>query len=1160
MASPRDQLLITLSEAASQQPEQIKAAEERLKQWEIAPEFYSTLLDIIFDRSIDVNIRFLGAIFFKNGVDRYWRKTSKHAINPDEKVKIRNRLLSFIDEAHNQLATQCAVIVSKIARFDYPNEWPELLQNLLSIIHSTITTISDSRTILIQKRALLTLHLVVKALCSKTMGPDRKMLQEIAPELLRNVAGIYVEHTNRFFTLVSSSKDIGDVVDLETSLSALKCIRRLVVYGFKDISKVDETKTFFLLVLEHLQKFHALRNAFQNSASPSLELIDAHITLMGKFYIELLKTHPISFIMTPGSVDVIQYYWKLLVTYGKSNEDPSYKSPVIEKYLIQALLLLKSIIRKSSYNHGLRDSKDQQVSEAMRIVDEQILTPNFVESCAELLISNLIILRKDDLIMWEEDPEGWINYDESDHWEHQLRPCAEKVFMDLLSQYRDTLSPKIVKLIENVAKSQTCDLMLKDAVYCAVGLGAHELYDELDFDSWLVNNLLIEVANNNPNFKIIRRRIAWVIGRWVCVKVSKENRPKVYDAMTYLINPEEDLIGFVPYLDRAVTLLTRLIGDVEQFESRMRILNCLSLIVERMEELIAPFAEKITNLLPPLWQAAHDEHLFKPAILLILTKLVQALRVESVNLHEFIIPIIQYSVDPSTDEYVYLLEEALDLWLAILENSMECTPLMFSLVPAVIGLIEYGTENFKKVLKILESYIVLVPEMIAQSYCHPIMDAFTRLLGDLNSEACRAIIQVIDIMLQTCPFQTLSETMIITGLLWKLLNSILSGSEEYPYVIVSYISILARIVIIEPQFFIQYVTIANQQYNLPQINLIEKVLEVWLDKFDNIGHPKQRKLNAMAFATIITTTNPTILGYLQQFIGIWCDVLSEIRESGGGDTLVYWQEEYSIESDEHDDTPETKRRRALLQRDPIHTTNLIRYIRTKIAECEAINGGSQLFNQNYIRTVDSTLLGQLICTPRTSISSQGLKMSSKHSTYSTRNIRYLRISEKQVLPLILYLKPEHINWFNDIIFQEVLSALQKLIPKKFSREKKKFGSDIYREGKFQFAYYFKNTDVRHSVLEKNKKYVFPSEKSTLSEEDESSQNLHDSFTNEKEEDEKPTLQVTYQGFNIFYKSLIVIVEPPGQIIEFGDNVKVASAMTIDDYLGQDDSETDVGSN
>ena len=47
-----------------------------------------------------------------------------------------------------------------------------------------------------------------------------------------------------------------------------------------------------------------------------------------------------------------------------------------------------------------------------------------------------------------------------------------------------------------------------------------------------------------------------------------------------------DSDGFVPYLDRAITLLTRLIGEVEQFESRMKILNCLSLVVERMDSLV----------------------------------------------------------------------------------------------------------------------------------------------------------------------------------------------------------------------------------------------------------------------------------------------------------------------------------------------------------------------------------------------------------------------------------------------------------------------------------------------------------------------------------------------------------------------------------------------
>ncbi|CAG8727291.1 11518_t:CDS:2, partial [Funneliformis mosseae] len=341
------------------------------------------------------------------------------------------------------------------------------------------------------------------------------------------------------------------------------------------------------------------------------------------------------------------------------------------------------------YFQELPTKGPNRLSEAFKILEEQILTPSFVETLAELLISSYLILRKEDLIMWEEDPEGWVNFDETDHWEYHIRPCAEKVFTDLITQYRDPLSSKMLELLGNAALSQSNNLFVKDAIYCAVGLGSHELYDVLDFDSWLVNNLLIEAANNDPSFKIIRRRIAWVIGRWVCVKLSKENRPRVYDVMSYLINPEEDLVvrmtaainlrnewdfdsdGFVLYLDRAITLLTRLIGEVKQFESRMKILNCLSLIVERMDSLIAPFSEKITNLLPTLWQVAQSEYLFKPAILVILTKLVQALWEQSISLHEFIIPIIQYSVSTNTEEHVYLLEDGLDLWLAILENTVE---------------------------------------------------------------------------------------------------------------------------------------------------------------------------------------------------------------------------------------------------------------------------------------------------------------------------------------------------------------------------------------------------------------------------------------------------------------------------------------------------------
>ena len=43
-------------------------------------------LQIFSEHSLEVNVRWLGVLYFKNGVDRYWRKTAPKAINEEEKV------------------------------------------------------------------------------------------------------------------------------------------------------------------------------------------------------------------------------------------------------------------------------------------------------------------------------------------------------------------------------------------------------------------------------------------------------------------------------------------------------------------------------------------------------------------------------------------------------------------------------------------------------------------------------------------------------------------------------------------------------------------------------------------------------------------------------------------------------------------------------------------------------------------------------------------------------------------------------------------------------------------------------------------------------------------------------------------------------------------
>ncbi|CAG8586179.1 1331_t:CDS:10 [Paraglomus brasilianum] len=949
MASPHNQLLLTLSDAASQQPDRIKLAETRLKEWETAPKFYSTLLDIICDKSINGDIRHLGIIFLKNGVDKYWRKTALHAISPDEKAKIRGQLLTLMDEEQKMLATQNALIIAKVARFDYPNDWPDLLQGLLNVIHTTMTAVSDPHSRLLQKRSLLTLHQVVKALCSRTLASNRKMLEEVSPELLRNVANIYVEHTNRFFAMTSNSPNSMDqmAAELEVSILCLKSIRRLIAHGFSDFSKVEETKAFLILGLQHLQKFYNLRKTIQDTSHPVFELADSHIRMFGKMYIDLQRLQPISFSLTPDAVDIVQYYWQIIVTDGVSyDSEPPTQPPGLEKIVVQGLLLLKGVIRKHTYGEAnprgflekleaVEKSTSSRLAQALSVVEGQLLTPKFVNSITENIISKFLILRNDDLNMWEDDPEGWINYDETDHWEYHVRPCAERVAMELFAQFRAALSPLILKLLESAASaSDPSSLLLKDAVYSAVGLGAHELYDALDFDSLLVNHLVMEAVNTDQS--VVDRSLG-----------QREN------LKGYEWDFEAD--QFTPYLDRSIELLSQLIGGVEHFETRVKILNTLSLIVERMEDQIAPYAQRIASLLPPLWEAAVDEHLFKPAILVTLTKLVGSLKEQSENLHELIVLLVNYSVNPNSEEHVYLLDDALDLWYVTVQCAPHSTPLLLSLVPASVALLEFGSDSLKKVLKILESYLVMAPEMVMQSFAHQIMDAFTRLLGDLKPQACSAIIQLIEVILQSCPIQLCEEHLMNTGLLWKLLNTILAQEEQY-YILVNYLKVFARIVINDPVFFLGFIEISGQQSNPRRTDLLDELFGLWLDLFDNVGHAKDRKLHAMAFTALLATTNSVILNRLPQIMGVWSDVLSEVRENGGGDALIYWREESKNDDEESADS---KRKRMLLQRDPIHTTNLIQYIQMKFSESEQLNGGAEAFQRDYVSKVDSTLLDQV---------------------------------------------------------------------------------------------------------------------------------------------------------------------------------------------------------
>lgn len=106
---------------------------------------------------------------------------------------------------------------------------------------------------------------------------------------------------------------------------------------------------------------------------------------------------------------------------------------------------------------------------------------DFVRQFAQILVTRLLPLRAVDLAKWSDDPEDWMNDEEADRWEFELRvgcpnrpnpireqikgrkthspyrslpcrqPCAEHVLHSLLSHYRADLGPSMAGLLQQAS-------------------------------------------------------------------------------------------------------------------------------------------------------------------------------------------------------------------------------------------------------------------------------------------------------------------------------------------------------------------------------------------------------------------------------------------------------------------------------------------------------------------------------------------------------------------------------------------------------------------------------------------------------------------------------------------------------------------------------------
>lgn len=956
-------------------------------------------------------------------MDKYWRKGATNPLSVQDKTAIRSRLFeSGFTEAHPQLALQNSLVISKIVRMEYPNEWPSALTDLVAILRS----VSGTNQLQLQ-RGLLVLLQITKELASARLRISQTALQSVTPEIVCLLSNVYTEKVNQWygFLTVGGDDEGGAEEAMASSLLALKILRRLLIAGYERPNEDKEVQNLWAQSQNQFGQLWAMISAEpQVIVGTAKNMVEKHLLQLSKLHLEMSKIHPPSFASLPNSIELVRGYWGLVVNfsekYGSMSNNPDQPPPdysedgreVLEKLCLKGLSLvracLKMIFKPSpSFVYRSGGLKEQQKA-AIAHVKTELFTDELVSHMASVIVTKFFTFRGVDMEAWEDDLEEWEAREDAggDGWEFEVRPCSEKLFMDLVLNYKSLLVPPLLNFFQSVGGNDPSldHIILKDSVYTAMGLAAPVLAGDFDFDSFLSTTIVGDMSMpvNGPVFKVLHRRIAILLGQWITIMESQDKRPLVYQIFENLLDvsqPGNDIVValtaarhmktviddysfkpsmYLPYASKIFEHLISLIQQVQNVESKMAVLNTIRVIAVRLEEHIAQFSDAIVNILPDLWTASGEEHLMKQAILTLLSTIVTAMRAPSARYNSLILPLIARAVEDGSEMQVYLLEEALDLWSNILQQTPtsgkgDVVPLIESLFP----LLGNGGDNLRMVLVLMESYCLLCPEVIlSDQYRLRTLSYMTNLLGVTKRDLAGLVTSIIEIILQSAEqlggvqgVAAVAKDLVEAGYLEKVLSGLHEAHEahqtsgpnrKYPkldnLVETDYFTVLARLCWGDPATFMaavgQVVGDVSQTW--------QWLSTEWFHHFDCMANIERQKLSCLALTKLIELPSPMpelVVGKLQDYLAMWTATVAELCEGQNGfEDVQVWSERQRNERSEWECSAEDERKRVLDGGDPVHRIHVFDFVKQKLAELVGKCGGEEVFQREVLVNVDADVV------------------------------------------------------------------------------------------------------------------------------------------------------------------------------------------------------------
>ena len=330
--------------------------------------------------------------------------------------------------------------------------------------------------------SVLILLQITKELATGRLLSTRRHLLAIAPEIVQILGQLYVQKVQSWYNAFSSNS--GDQAtlaqDMQTSLLAIKVLRRLMISGYEFPNRESEVHQLWELTASQVGMFINIISSPAVLPPELLQIVEKHLLQLSKLQLEMAKTHPAAFVVLPGSLDLVRSYWSLVKQYGETygsrtavtndavglDDDQHVGKSFQEKLCLKGLLLIRACIKlvfnpAQTFKYRQSQEKEEKTS-ATQVVKDELLTQAFVQDLMETVVMKFFVFRESDLHDWEDEPEEWEYSMESEGegFEFSIRPCAEKVFLDLALNYRDIVVEPLLSVFDQVASMLT-DILVR---------------------------------------------------------------------------------------------------------------------------------------------------------------------------------------------------------------------------------------------------------------------------------------------------------------------------------------------------------------------------------------------------------------------------------------------------------------------------------------------------------------------------------------------------------------------------------------------------------------------------------------------------------------------------------------------------------------------------